>query len=257
MGTFIWKQRVCDSVQCAVNSIAYGLSTGSDTAKIESAIDNLPVFNPSTPGTYTFVDFTSGNQQKEIEICSTYTQVHIKNNYDVPVSVRVYLCIPREDTSISPLSAIQDGLTDVGSGLTTTTPMLAPYDSPQFNDLWKVAKCKKRQLKAGQEMFMSHVVGSFQYDPSFVDNHGLSNQGRYGGHQYLIRVEGPVGHDTTADEQGRLQGGIDFQRTTKYVIKYEAGADIKYIEIDDDNSSFTNGGIVSTMDVEKEGFAVN
>lgn len=257
MGTYIYKTRASNEVSCAQNSYSTSVFDGSKVSFIENAIDNLPTFDPSNPGTYTFVNFNTGLQQRQIEIASTFTSCTIKNNYRVPVRFRIYLCIPREDTSITPSEAMENGLTDVGSGLDTTTPMLSPFDSPQFNDLWKVVKTRKGILQPGRGAAVSHVIGSFMFDPSFVDSHGLVYQGRYGAHAYLVRVEGLLGHDTvTLTQHGNLEGGVDVQRLTKYVIKYEAGADIKYIEVVDGNDAMTADGVVTVLDNTNQVFNV-
>ena len=73
------------------------------------------MFNPATPGTFTFADFTSGTQQKEVEFASTRTYLSVRNNYNVPVKVWIYLCVPRVDTSTAPDDVMEAGLVDEGS----------------------------------------------------------------------------------------------------------------------------------------------
>lgn len=258
MGTYVYKLRGTTRVLASVNQPAYALVTSSDVSRIEAAIDNLPVFDPSTPGTYKFVDFTSGTQQKEVEIASTYSYCIAKNNYNAPVRCTIYVVVPKVDTSISATTAVSAGLADVGSGLGLTTPLIGPRDSEQFKDLYRIKYKVTKELVAGQTMKASFRGGSFQYDPSFVDSHGSTYQNAYKSHAYMIRIEGVLGHDTTNNEQGYLAAGVDISRVVVYTIKYEAGADIKYIEVADDASSFTNGGVVSSYsDVTKEQYAVN
>lgn len=257
MGTYVQKRRGTDAVVCGVNGTQHD-NLSFRTTEIEAAIDSLPVFNPSSPGTYTFVNFTSGTQQKEVEISSVYTYCLAKNNYNVPVRCTIYLCIPRVDTTITPVTAMTNGLTDMGSGLGSTTAMITPRDSIQFNDLWRVKYKVTKELVAGQTMKASYRTGSFQYDPSLVDSHTSTFQRAYKGHSYLVRVEGVLGHDTTADQQGFLAAGVDVVKMTIITVKYEAGADIKYLEVVDDASGFTNGGVVSSYsDVAKESYSVN
>lgn len=257
MGTYIYKTRSSERITCATNFIGSKLFDGSKIGFLESAIDSLPIYDPANPSTYQFVNFNTGTQQKQIEFASTFTTLTFRNNYRVPVRVRVYLCIPREDTSLTPEQAMTNGLVDVGSGLNVNTPMITPYDAPQFNDLWKVAKMKKVVLQPSSTSSISNVVGSFMFDPSFVDSHNLDYQGRYGSHAYLIRVEGVVAHDSVqTSEQGNAGAGVDVQRMTKYVIKYEAGADIKWIEVVDGNDSFSNAATVTTIENENQQFDI-
>lgn len=258
MGTYVYKLRGTTRLIAAVNLQNMATVQGSTTGTVEAAIDNLPVFNPALPGTYTFVNFTSGTQQKEVEIAATYSYCIAKNNYNAPARVTMFVCIPRSDTSLSPTTAVSGGLTDEGSGLGITTPLIGPRDSEQFRDLWIVKAQKSSVLVAGQTMKMSYRAGAFQYDPSFVDSHAFDYQPRYHGHAYLIKVEGVLGHDQSAAEIGYVGAGIDISRVINYVVKYEAGADIHYIEVDDQANSFTNGGVVSSYsDVVKETYTVN
>lgn len=250
MGTYSWRRRTSGRLLCNVAEQAYKAENASQISVVEQAIDNLPVFNPAIPGTYTFVDFTSGTQQKEVEIANTYTSLKLTNNYQVPVKCTVYLCKPKADTSFDPNTTVINGLADIGSGLSTVTPMIAPGDSHLFKDLWKVHRTFKKVLTPGQNMYCSNSVGSFQYDPSVTDSHALAYQNRYGGHSYLIRIEGVLGHDTSADEQANLSCGVDFVKEQRMLIKYEAGADIHYIEVADEmDQSFTNAGVVSQKPV--------
>lgn len=258
MGTYIYKERDSGRLNTSVNGVNNQSYTGTSISTLEAAIDALPVFNPALPGTFTTVDFTSGTQQKEVEFASTYTCFRVKNNYDAPVTVYMYCIYPKSDTSITGQSAYTQGLNDVGiTSAQTTTSLLVPSDSPQFRDLWKVKTVKKVKLGPGQMAMVSNTSGSFQYDPSFVDSHALSFQSKYRCHQYYLRVEGELAHDSSASEFGRVAGGVDYELYRKYVVKYDAGADITNIEVVDGNDSFTNGGVVSQLDTTKETYSVN
>ncbi len=256
MGTYIYKERDSGTIKCSVNGIDYQGIDASNITKLEEVIDNLPVFNPSSPATFTFMDFTAGTQQKEVEFASSFYQLTLKNNYDAPVRVSIYKCRPKGETSITAKNAVIAGLVDLGSSLTEKTPMLSPLDSIQFKDLY-MTQVFKRKLLAGQTLSVKDFVGSFQYDPSFTDSHALAYQPRYGGLTYLVRVEGELAHDSVAAEYGNLGGGVDYTNFRKHIVKYDAGADIKFIEVVDGNDSFTNGGVVSSVDLDKETFTTN
>lgn len=254
MGTYVYKTRSTEALEALANQIGSKVFDGSKIGFIQSAIDNLPTYNPANPASYTFVNFNTGSNQKRIEIANTYTYVQVKSNYQVPVRVKIYLCIPREDTNITPQQALINGLADVSEpDLTEVSPMISPFDSPQFNDLWKVAKTTKKLLLPGKTVSASHVIGSFLYDPSFIQSHALDYQGRYGSHAYFVRVEGALAHDTVVTtEQGNSNAGVEVQRFTKYLIKYEAGADIKFIEVVDGNDSFSNTPVQTVLQNENQ-----
>lgn len=155
-GTFLYKYRATGNLGTNAKAINHLGIVGNTITTIEASIDNLPVFNPALPDTYTFVDFTSGTQQKEVRL-RTFTKLLIKNNYNAPVKVTIYLCYPKADTSISTTGAMTNGLTDVGSGLGITTSMIFPKHSPQFNDLWRIKKTESKVLEGGSVMTMNNM----------------------------------------------------------------------------------------------------
>lgn len=245
IGTYIYKYRGFTYVQANVNNQNMSANMIGVTA-LEGSIDSLPHFNPALPGTYTFVDYTSGTQHKELEFAVFKSSFVAKNNYELPAVVDIWCVVPKEDTSITALQAVTNGLTDVGSGLGATTTLVHPKDSPQFKDLYHVVGHKSKTLYAGQSLFMSHSVKPFIYDPSFIDNHNQEYQKKYGGHGYLIRVRGVLGHDdVTVNLEGITGARVDITRQCKFVIKYEAGADIEYLEVDDNPDTFTSVGIAA------------
>ena len=175
---------------------------GSQVSTIEGVIDALPVLDPSTPGTLINVDFNTGTYQRKVEIARTMTKLTVKNNYNAPVRVQLFCVVPRGETSITPVSALSEGLADIGTGINKTTPMVYPSDSSQFKDLYVVIRKSSKTLVAGQTLSIRYSGGSFMFDPAFVDLHTLQYQPRFRSHLYLIRVEGVLGHDTSVSEQG-------------------------------------------------------
>lgn len=258
LGTYIYRQRQPGRLIATANIRGVTSISGMTKSFIEVMIDNLPTFNPAVPGTYTFVDFTSGTQSKKLDFVKYNSMMVVTNNYNVPVKVKLWCCVCNTDTSITAANAWNNGLADVGSGLTTATPMLGPHDSPHFKGLYTIVKKVTRVLKAGEVLTLKHSAKPFTYDPSYTDSETDSHLVNYGCFDWMMAVEGVLGHDTTLDEQGTLGAGVDYNRYTTAVIKYQAGADIQYIEVDDNNDSFTNAGVVSSLtDVVKEQYSIN
>lgn len=217
------------------------------TSDIEVPLQQLRVFNPSSPGTYISMDFTSGTQMKEVEISLLKTVVTGRNNYNVPVTVTLYLCVPKNDTSIAPLTAYTNGLSQVSDGsLNETNPMFKPWDSPQFRDLWYIKKTLKKTLQPGDEIYMEYKAKTpFTYDPSFVDSHGLIFQERYSCHAYLVNIDGPIAHDSvTTTLTGVSQAKIDFLLERHIDVRYDAGADIEYCITSNVPDTIVNNAIV-------------
>jgi len=130
-------------------------------------------------------------------------------------------------------------------------------DSPQFQELWSVGKSMSKTLQSGQECTMVHTCKKFNYNPSVSDSHTSNFQKSFDGSYLVVRVEGVLGHDTSADEQGTLQAGVDVQIDTTWKVLYPAGADIKYIFVADDSSSFTNGGVCANKPLsDNQGYTV-
>lgn len=254
IATFIQKNRATSIAVCSINSVQYTDHTVSNIAQIEAAIDALPHYDITDPGTYIDVNYTTGGQSKDIEFASTVSCFVIKNNYQVPVKARLYLCIPRIETSIAPSTSVTNGLLDVSNALPNTTPMLSPMDSDQFKSLYRTKWTKKCILPPGGSKAFSHRHGAFHYDPSYTDTNALTNQPRNGCHIYLLRVEGVMGHQTASAVVGTAQAGVDCTLYRKYTIKYDAGATFKYIEVND--ATAPTNPLMDSVDIVKEAYTV-
>lgn len=247
-GTLVYRVRDATDVIAAVNQQSYSSHAVGSTTQFEAVLAQLKYYDPTTPGTLLTADGASGTYSKEFLFDTLYAKACARNNYQVPARVTMYILKLKTDTSITPSNAYSDGLVDVGNP-TASSPLVFVSDSQQFNDLYSIFKTKSRILQPGQEMCISHGEKAIMYDPSFVDAHSHTTQKRYKAFYIFIRVEGVIGHDTTADEQGMLGAGIDYYVDKKFVVKYQAGADIHTIYIDDNASGFTNSGVVSAKPV--------
>lgn len=217
----------------APNAQSMSIIDGSTISKIEVALAQLRYYDTSTsPPTLVTRDATAGTFQKEFLIDNSVSTLTLRCNSNVPSIVKVYLCVPKRDTSITPLSAITDGLTDM-CNVSETNVCTYPTDSPLFNDLWKIVKSKSYVLKSGQQCTCSHSEKPFQYDPSLIDEHNLAYQRQYKGHVWLVVQQGTISHDSTTNTNVGIGGTLlDYTIKTKYVVKYSAGADIKYLYCD-------------------------
>jgi len=255
-GELVYRERqIGRCVTDAVNECELVGTSGSSITKLETVISNLRYFNPATPGTYTTVDFTSGSQSKSIRV-KLYSKINLRNNYVVPAKVDIYCVIPKVDTSISAVTAISNGFADIG-GVDIDSSLMYPTDSPQFNQVWKIVKHTHFTLKAGGERTMNFSKPYFDYDPSLYDTHTELYQKNYGGHQYVIRVTGVLAHDSAVStEEGFSKAGVDYTVVTTYTCRYAAGADIKYIIVNDGADTFTNTPNVSQLDTTQESYSV-
>lgn len=258
-GLHIQRKRATGAHSASVGQCSYISQEIFRITDMEAVIAQLRYYNPSAPSSLVTADGATGTYQKEFLFTKMYSMIRFMNNYQVPLRIVGYVCRVKSDTSITPATAFTNGLSDVGSP-SATSPLVYPSDSPQLGDLWMVKKKLDKLLLPGQSCSMIHNHSKdVQYDPSLADSHALEYQKKYGGASFLWKVEGVVGHDSiVTTEQTNLQCSVDWEQHITYNVKYSAGADIKFIYIDDEaDATFTNGGLVSNCPVsDNQGYSL-
>lgn len=253
--TFRWRST--GRILASANQQNFSSITAVSVTSLETVLANLKYYDPANPGTLVTADATSGSYQKDFTFAVQYAKGVIRNNYQSPCRVTLYFLMVKDDTSINPPTAFSNGLVDTG-GVSETSPLAFVSDSIQFKDLWKIAKSTKVELQPGEEYKFSFKTRSFEYDPSLTDSHPDAYQTRNKAYAICARVEGVIGHDTSADEQGILQSGIDWVLDRTWVVEYSAGVNINYIVINDTSDAFTNGGVVSQKPIpDNLGYSIN
>lgn len=247
-GELIYHALSTGTLRAAIKVQNYVLAAPMSCSTYESVLGELRFFDSATPNTLVQASGASATYTREYYFKTCYTSVEVRNNYQVPCKLTAYVVCPKKDTSIEALTAFTDGLADVGNP-SNTSPCLHLTDSQVFNDLWRICKTTKRELLPGKSCTITHSTGEFGYDPAIFDSHALTYQSRFKTYAVLLRVEGVIGHDTSAAEYGMLAAGIDYKAHRKVVVHYDAGADIKYIFVSDGQTGFTNAGVVSSMPV--------
>lgn len=248
MGKLVYRLRSTGTLSSAVNQQNQAQIIANSTSTIETVLAQLRYYDPSNPSTLVTASGVTGTFSKDFLITRSYYKLVVQNNYQVPCHVTIYLCRPKEDTSIGPQTAFTEGLTDVGNPSANST-LVYLTDSEIFQDLWKVENSEKKYLQPGE--FCTLAVGDkkYTYDPSVVDSHALSYQSQYKAAVYVLRVEGPLCHDSVADQQGTGQGGVDYQLNRTFEVEYQAGAQIHYIVSSDTSDTFTNSAVCSNKPV--------
>lgn len=248
MGELIYRFRNTFTVRSSVNSIDQGeyFSHTSDT--LETILGQLRYYNPSAPTSLVTADGSAGSYQKDFLFTSIYHKIHLRNNYQVPADVTVYKVRLKGDTSIAPLTAFSNGLADIGNP-GSSSPLVYLTDSEQFKELYSIESSKSFRLSPGATRTMSQSLKNLLYDPSARDSHTVTYQRAHRNMFFIVRVEGVVGHDSSIAEYGVLQAGVDILIDRTFKVKYPAGADIKWIVVNDSSDTFTNGGVVSSKPV--------
>lgn len=229
-----YRQVSSVNVQAAANYM-----TGNLTL-IEAVLAQTKYFNPAIPGTLTTGSSVSGTYQRNLMLDYVGMGLKIRNNYQSPCELAIYLCKVRDDTNSSPLTAWQNSVAD-GSNITDETDLNQfPTDYNLVKDLWNLSLHRQLRLEAGESIKISHSESNISYDPATADSHNLSYQKEYKAFGFLIINKGVIAHDSSADQQGLMQSGIDVERLDTIKVKYAAGINITYTYIDNTYDTFTN-----------------
>ncbi len=257
-GTLIYRRRRAFRAVCNANESAFSGVALNNITTIETVLAELRYYDPSIPGTLLQAAGSTGTFQKDFFFDLSYHKVICRNNYQTPVKLRVYFFHVKEDSSITPPTTFTNGLADVGNP-SNVSSLVYPTDSNQLNEIWKVDKSCNVVLQPGQVKTMSLTNKKFTYDPSISDNHTSSFQRSFAGSYLCFRVEGTICHDSTVTtEQGSNPAGVDIQVDDTWNVMYPAGADIKFIVVNDESDSFTNSALGSNMPASNnQGFSIS
>lgn len=244
IGIHIKRERNCGRMICSVTESEHAVFTATSIAILAQSLTNLKYFNPAAPATLITVDADLGAYHRDILFKSIYNTIVCKNNYQTDVVCTVYYCENKKDTDLDCLTAWTNGLADVGNP-SSSSRLVYLTDSYEFKDLWKISKRKVKTLKPGMTLECSFGYKATEFDPALIDNHNLDFQKRFRGSQWVVRLEGTLGHDTVVTtERGSLQCGVDIETGFVHVIHYAAGVDLKTIEVEDNcSTTFTNEGV--------------
>lgn len=244
----IYHARATSKLLSSVNSCSYFFYSPNPISTYETVLGQLRFFDSATPSSLVTADGSSGTYSRDWRFTTVYSKIEAWNNYQVPAWVTIYTVVPRADTSIGADTAFTNGLADVGNP-TSTSPLIHLSDSPQFNKLWKIVEHKKSLLMPSECSCITESVKNVCYNPSITDSQTYTYQPRYKAFAYIVRVEGVIGHDSSADQQAQLAAGVDLCLVNKYVVSYDGGVELTYHYVTDSAPSFTNGGLVSSKPV--------
>lgn len=246
MGTLVYRDISVSDEIIPANQIFYRMRSLNNISNLETVCAQLRYYDPSDPSNLVVADFTTGTYFKEVLFVKCTLHVTIRCNYNLPVEVTVYRCDVKADTDQNPSDCLASGTPDM-TNATSTNPLIYPSDINLLNDLWYVKKIHRSLIQAGaQRTFTMSVDKPFNYDPHLTDTHALSFQRVFYGTAMLFRYRGVPAHDSVADEQGLQNCEVDVEMRRTWKVKYNAGADIKYIYTDTSGlDTFTNTANIS------------
>jgi len=245
--TKIRRGVVYDSILTSRNQsqfFALPLFTKND---YEAAITNLKYFDPSNPGTLLTANGNTGTYQRNFNFVKGYAKINLRNNYEVPVRVRLYHLRCAEDTTINPQTRFTQGLADVG--ITNANGInVYPTDSHEFMNSWPIVTSKMRTLTPGKTVSMIATFKDVHFNPADLDERNLTYQRGFKTQAFGIRIVGVQGHaqvgDPSVDQHGSTQCGVDYELVSTLECKYDGGNDHIDIEVSQD-STLTAPGYVS------------
>lgn len=231
------------------NYQTFDVVTGS---LIETYMANLRYYDPSTPGTLVTAAGATGAYSRELHFKNVHGMLEIRNNYQTPCKVKVYLVQPKGDTNISPTTYYNNSIADqlIGGAGTIVTNGIYPTDLNAFTAQWRCKCIKDVNLDAGSTVVVTHNSGSFKYDPSLFDSHALEYQNKFKAFAFFVRVEGVIGHDTILGQYTTISGGVDIATSVRAEILYDAGINLDDIYLSNSRATaFTNAGVVTNKPI--------
>lgn len=250
LGNFTHKTLFANPALTSAAGNNYGVFTGIalDMSIFQESCQYLKYYNPSTPGTLTVADFETGTFDRRVLFKSVYFSMTARNNYQTDAKVRIYLCTPKQSSSISPTTAWQNGIDSNGDASLTSYLQVGqfPMEYTDFRDTWTAKLHASATLAPGQSLSASHSVQNVEFDPSAYDQHTALYQAKYKNFLLMAVVEGTVAHDSAvAGEQGLCQAGVDIAMTRVSKVQYDAGINTKFIKVSNNYDTFTNGAVQS------------
>lgn len=219
--------------------------SASDSTALQNSLASLKFFDASNPGTLLTANGGTGTYQRNYLFDSVTSKLIVRNNYQSDCKVKIYLCKVKDDTNQTPSACWAAGIADGGNASGVTQLNQFPTDYEVVKDLWNLKVVANKQLSPGDTCSVSHTEKDIEFDPATYDTHALEYQREYRSFQWLVVCEGVLAHDTTLDQQGIQQTGVDVMLHRSYCIKYNAGVNIKYIQLSEVIDTPTNGFVQS------------
>lgn len=246
LGTFVLKTWYTSALKPAQAAQANYVAIGCDMGRFTDACQYLKYYNPATPGTLTTANFETGTYSRTVLFKSMYFSMEMRNNYQTDCKIRIYLCTPKGDHSISPSAAWTNGVTAASTATGANELGQYPTEYEEFNALWAAKVHCKATLSPGQSVTCSHTVRNVEFDPVVFDSKSDTYQRKYKNFMFLAVAEGTLAHDTAAvAEQGIAPAGLDILMKRVTTVQYDAGVNIKYFRIENNTDTFTNGAVQS------------
>ena len=250
-GIMTYRKIFSDSLKATVNSQASVVRVPNSVATLEVVLAECLFFDPSAPTVLIKGSLATGAYQRNTMFDSITAKTHARNNYTSDCKIKIYLMQNKDDTDLSPTAAWDAGVANgsYGAIVDRDTVNQYPSDYDVVNDLYKSTIKWSGVLSPGQSVDVSHTETNISYDSSTTDTHSLNYQKEYKCFHFMTVIEGTIAHDSSVDQQGLGQAGIDIVNNYIYKVRYNAGVNMTYTYLVEDLDEFTNGAVQSHQPV--------
>lgn len=233
--TCVYKNRAFERIVSANNFVNTHSEVLFDWFYYNATLAAVPYFDPAT-NSITNRDVRDATLSKNFYFKS-FAEYIVKNQSNFPVTCRLYVVSPKQDTNINPVTMVNDGLLErSGGAISTVTPMYYPTESQEFTRTWRIRKKKKVYLRAGDMIKISTSTRMFKFNPA--DGHTTAFQKKLEARCVLVRFEGPMVHECSDPQPANPNLGVGqaslytmIRRQTK--LFYDGGAKFKQLRMID------------------------
>lgn len=206
-------------------------TAGGSITAIKVAMAGLRFYDPGTNALVT-ADASIGNYSRDVIVAIKRT-MRCRNNGQVPVTCEIWSCTPRDATTKTVLDYYNSGLLDQGNPA-GNSPFMKLTNSLDLRNTFACKRVKKKYLLPGQSCSAAKYHKAFDFNISTTSEHALAYQAKQGGHIWVVRIVGDIGHiPTDATAVGVMQGSVDVLYDTRFMFKYDAGKDLHDYSIND------------------------
>jgi hypothetical protein len=235
IGTLVYRWRKIDECNAATDGTNTCATRINGLTEIKQVLSGMRIFNPATPATPTVVNLDNVTQDFNAHFVSCKTKIEFQNATLLPAYITCYAVKVKRDTNITPVTAFTNGLSDIGAP-PSQGPLVYPMDSDQFRSNYQIAKTYRFRMVPGQYKAFSFNIGPFVWNASTSDSHNLEAQVKYNTFFWMYRIEG-ITADGATSGVGTSTAKVNMKMDTTFVVKYAAGADLKWLIVDDDSNA--------------------
>lgn len=236
ISTFTEKKYEGTNLVCAVGQqswLSLPVGTGTD---FRSIMTGLRYWNVTT-NTYDTVNIGASNGATNLDIHYQCSKLEIKNNYQVPVRVNVYIAHTKVDTNLGSLDYL---LADIPSySNMTTKEQLGVYltDSQLVRTNYNVKKMVTTILAPGESVKTNHTEKNCRN----IDMEWLNATGGFytyakklHSYEWIINIEGCPSHSSTIFSQvSNASAAVDIIYEDQMKCKYQGGSNSTYLRVTD------------------------